>query len=107
MTTLTTPREAVASDWAQHGVSREIAALWLKHGGSHHGPHTERVSMPMANFADFVAAIVPDSPALTALKLAAVAMSEISYTPLLRRQFQERLDELNMAARAFAKDLNP
>lgn len=44
-------------DWTVHRVEPRIARLWLEHGGNHHGPRVEHITMPMANFSGFVAAL--------------------------------------------------
>lgn len=44
-------------DWNVYGVEEGVARLWIEHGGDHHGPRVETVTMPMSKLMGFVAAI--------------------------------------------------
>lgn len=41
-------------DWAAHQVDPAVARLWREHGGDHHGPRVETVTMPMSRLMGFV-----------------------------------------------------
>ncbi len=61
-----TPKPAgLKFDWRANGVDERFARLWLEHGGSHHGPRVEHVSMPMSKFQAFAEALAsrPSTPA--------------------------------------------